>query len=190
MSGNQTSHRTWQSALLARFPALFNQEINGRIIAQGYPSVDDGWRDLVETAIGRVANAVATAPVGSLHIRQIKEKFATIRIYWSGDRGLTDAMNAAVDEAIELAEARSACTCEICGAPGRQFKFGGWVKTVCGEHGRKGVPAHEIPGPENIHVTIRSMDGKPVVRARRYVRATDSFEEIDPYTLTLKAEED
>ena len=189
MAGNQTA-QTWQSALLARYPQLFNQEIDGRIITQGYPSVDDGWRDLVETAIGRIANAVAAAPAGSLQIRQVKEKFATIRIYWSSDRGLTDAMNAAVDEAIELAEARSARTCEICGAPGRQFKFGGWVKSVCEEHGRKGVPSHDIAGPENIHVTIRSIDGNHVVRARRYVRATDSFEEIDPYTLNLKAEEE
>ena len=184
MSGSPTTP-TWQSQLVARYPDLFNQDFNGKVVRSGYPEVDDGWRDLVETAIGRIANAVAAAPAESLHIRQIKEKFATIRIYWSGDRGLTGAMSTAVDEAIELAEARSACTCEICGAPGRQFKFGGWVKTVCEEHGSKGVPAHEIPGPENIHITIRSIDGNPVVRSRRYVRATDSFEEIDPYTLNV-----
>jgi hypothetical protein len=170
MSGNQSSP-TWQFALLARFPALFDRDFNGKVVRSGYPEVDDGWRDLVETAIARIANAVAAAPAESPHIGQIKEKFATIRIHWSGGRGLTEAMSTAVDEAIELAEARSACTCEICGAPGRQFKFGGWVKTVCEEHGGKGVPAREIPVAQ--------------VRARRYVRATDSFEEIDPYTLNL-----
>ena len=35
--------------------------------------------------------------------------------------GFTNAMDAAVEEAIELAEARSACTCEQCGEPGRLF---------------------------------------------------------------------
>jgi hypothetical protein len=185
MAGNQTA-QTWQAALLARYPALFNQEINGRIITQGYPSVDDGWRDLVETAIGRIAGAAAVAPSGSLRIGQIKEKFATLRVYLDSRTGFTGTTNAAIDEAICLAEARSACTCETCGEPGRLFKFGGWYKTACDEHGSKGKSVPERPGLENAHITWRYVDGKRAVRARRYIRATDSFEEVDPSTLNLK----
>jgi hypothetical protein len=181
MSGNPTTP-TWQSQLVARYPALFNQEIHGRVIAPGYPSVGDGWRDLVETAVGRIATAVAAAPQGSLKLGQIKEKFATLRIYLDRRRALSDQTNAAIDEAIELAEARSACTCETCGAEGRLFKSGGWFVTACDAHG-KGKPVSKHSGVENLHITHRLVDGKRVVRARRYIRATDSFEEVDPSTL-------
>jgi hypothetical protein len=115
MSGSPTTP-TWQSQLIARYPDLFNQEIHGRVIAPGYPSVGDGWRDPVETAIDRIATAVAAAPAGSFKFGQIKEKFATVGIYLDRRRALSDMTGAAIDEAIELAEARSACTCETCGA--------------------------------------------------------------------------
>jgi hypothetical protein len=147
MSGNQ-SNRTWQAQLVARHPGLFNQEINGRVIAPGYPMVGDGWRDLVETAIGRIASAVAAAPAGSLKIGQIKEKFATLRVYLDGSKGLPESTNAAIDEAIDLAEARSACTCETCGEPGRLFKIAGWYKTACDAHG-EGQPVRERPSLQN-----------------------------------------
>jgi hypothetical protein len=124
MSGNQTN-RTWQAELVDRYPGLFNQEINGRVMAPGYPNTGDGWRDLVETAIGRIAAAVAAAPSGSLGITQIKEKFGALRLYWHGRNNLPETTCAAVAEAVHLAEARSACTCETYGAgtPVRQGRL-------------------------------------------------------------------
>jgi hypothetical protein len=50
-------------------------------------------------------------------VLQIKENFGTLRFYWSGD--ISNAARAKVEEALALAVARSACTCEICGAEGR-----------------------------------------------------------------------
>jgi hypothetical protein len=186
MSGSPTTP-TWQSQLVARYPDLFNQEIYGRVIAPGYPGVGDGWRDLVETAMGRIAGAVAAAPRGSVKLGQVKEKFATLRIYLDRRRALSDQANAAIDEAIELAEARSACTCETCGAEGRLFKSGGWFMTACDAHG-KGKPVPQKTGLMNLHVTRGIVDGKRVIRTQRYVRATDTFEEIDPSTLNLGEE--
>jgi hypothetical protein len=186
MSANQ-SNRTWQADLVARYPALFDQESNGQIGTPGYPMVGDGWRDLVETAIGRIANAVAAAPTGSLKIGQIKEKFATLRVYLDGRKGLPESTNATIDEAIDLAEARSACTCETCGELGRLYKISGWYKTACDAHG-EGNPIPQRPGLENLHITRRLVEGKRVVRARQYIRATDSFEEVDPSTLKLNEE--
>jgi hypothetical protein len=90
MSGNQTNP-AWQVQLVARYPTLFNQEFNGRVTAPGYPAVNDGWRDLVETAIGRIASAVTAAPTGSLKIGQIKEKFGTLRLYLDNRSGLPEA---------------------------------------------------------------------------------------------------
>jgi hypothetical protein len=50
-------------------------------------------------------------------VLQIKEKFGTLRFYWDGT--LSSEATAQVEEAIALAEARSACTCELCDAEGQ-----------------------------------------------------------------------
>jgi hypothetical protein len=185
MSGNPTTP-TWQSQLVARYPALFNQEIYGRVTAPGYPSVGDGWRDLVETAIGRIATGVAAAPGGSVKIGQIKEKFATLRIYLDRRRALSDQTNAAIDEAIELAEARSACTCETCGAEGRLYAKNGWLLTACEQHA-KGEAVKVRPDRENIHITRTLKDGKlSIASCRRYIRETDSFVDVPPAELGIK----
>jgi hypothetical protein len=116
---------------------------------------------------------------------QIKEKFATIRIYWWPGPGLTDAMRDGVEEAIELAKARSACTCETCGQPGRLFKLSGWFMTACDEHG-KGEHVAERRDLENVHVVYRIVDGEPVPRARRYIRAIDSFVDVPSGSLGIE----
>jgi hypothetical protein len=64
MSGNQLS-AIWQADLIVRYPNLFDQKINRRVAAPFYPSVGDGWSDLVETAIIRITTAV-TATSGRI----------------------------------------------------------------------------------------------------------------------------
>ena len=184
MSGN--SNRTWQADLVARYPDIFNQEFEGRVTAPGYPSVGDGWRDLIETVIGRIATAVAAAPPGSVGIDQIKEKFAGLRLYWHGRNNLPEATCAAIEEAIYLAEARSACTCEQCGEPGRLYDKGGYAFTACDQHAQgKVVPVR--PGRENVHIVRRLQDGKlSIVSCRRYIREIDSFVDVSPSELDIK----
>jgi hypothetical protein len=109
-----------QAQLVGRHLRLFNREFNGRVVAPGLPSVGDGWQELVQRAVERIAAAVSAEP-NSLLITQIKEKFGTLRLStWPGP-GFTDAIDAAVEEAIKLAEARFACTCEQWGAPGWSY---------------------------------------------------------------------
>jgi hypothetical protein len=177
---NAAIQATWQTELMARHPELFKQELCGRVIKPGYPTVGDGLRDLVETAVRRIA----VAPSGSVKVRQITEKCGTLRMYLDSGRSCQDPINAAIDEAIELAEARSACTCEACGCEGRLFKHGGWPHTACDYHGR-GHPVPQKPGLENVHIVWGVSGGKRVLCTKRYVRATDTFEEIDPSTLNL-----
>jgi hypothetical protein len=185
MSADQ-SNRTWQTELVARYPALFNQEFNGRVTAPGYPAVNDGWRDLVETAIGRIASAVTAAPTGSLKIGQIKEKFGTLRLYLDNRSGLPEATCAAIDEAICLAEARSACTCETCGAEGRLYDKGGYVFTACDQHAQ-GKAVEVRPGRENAHIVRTLQNGKlSIVSCRRYIRETDTFVDVTPAELGIK----
>jgi hypothetical protein len=185
MSGNQTNP-TWQSALLARYPQLFNQELDGRVMAPGYPNTEDGWRDLIETAIGRIASAVAAVPGASLKIGQIKQKFGTLRLYVIGRDKLPEATCAAIEEAICLGEARSACTCETCGAEGRLYDKSGYLFTACEQHGQ-GKIVEVRPGRENVHIVRTLRDGKlSIVSCRRYVRETDSFVDVMPSELGLK----
>lgn len=176
----------WRSALVAARPALFNQTFGGRVLTPGLPQVGDGWRDLVETAIGRVAAALAADPNGSVAVNQIKEKFGTLRLYYQ-PRDLQPATSAAIKEAVDLAEARSACTCEECGAEGRLFNDSGWFATRCDIH-RQGKPVRVRAGWERLHV-IRHYGGDAVtVTCRRYDREADRFIEVDPATVDFSKE--
>jgi hypothetical protein len=185
MSANQTNH-TWQANLVARYPTLFNQDARGRVSALGFPEVGDGWRDLVETAIGRIAAAVAAAPTGSLKVGQIKQKFGTLRLYLDKRDGFPEAICAAIEEAICLSEARSACTCETCGAEGRLHDKGGYVFTACDQHGQ-GKAVEVRPGRENVHIVRTLQNGQlGIVSCRRYIRETDAFVDVTPAELGLK----
>ena len=54
---------------------------------------------------------------------QVKEKFGTLRFYYSGGDDYISGM-------VSLAESLTGVTCESCGNPGKT-KGGGWVHTYC-----------------------------------------------------------
>jgi hypothetical protein len=174
----------WQANLIARYPHLFDTTNNCAVSRPGSPEVGDGWRDVVETAIERIAAAVAASPAGLVQIGQIKEKYASLRIYLDRNIGLSEPASDAVEEALCLATARSACTCETCGAEGRLYKLGGTFMTACDEHGR-GKLVLQARGLQNLHITRGIVNGKRVIRTQRYVRETDSFVDIDPSSFNL-----
>lgn len=155
----------WRRALMERHPQLF--------APTGYPTVGDGWRDLLDRALARIAAAVVREPAESeIRIVEIKEKFGALRLYFNS-RKLSAKALAKVREAIDLAEARSACTCEECGAQGRLHDRGGWLLTRCADHAT-GEPVPIPPGCENVHVKQAFENGKlRVVSCRRYDRARD-----------------
>lgn len=57
---------------------------------------------------------------------QVKEKFGTLRFYYSGGDEYISGIEA-------MADSMSAVTCETCGAPGKPRK-GGWIQTLCDTH--------------------------------------------------------
>lgn len=68
---------------------------------------------------------------------QIKEKFGTLRFYYTGGDDYIDGL-------VRMAESMSAVTCETCGNPGERHG-GGWVTTLCKEHAEaRGIYAEEV----------------------------------------------
>ena len=61
-----------------------------------------------------------------VRIRQVKEKFGTLRFYYYGGDEYISGL-------VDMAEGMSARTCEECGAPGA-IRTGGWIKTLCDKH--------------------------------------------------------
>jgi hypothetical protein len=172
----------WRIELLKEHPRLFHGPIDRPYAAEGYPNCEEGWRDLLEQCCARIE--IALAGGGALRVVQIKEKFGALRFYWSGY--LPDAAKAKVDEAIALAAALSACTCEICGAEGRLYNRDGWLATACPEHA-KGDLQPITPGFENIHIVRTFGSGRfPIASCRRYIRETDSFVDVDPKSLGIE----
>jgi hypothetical protein len=168
--------------LLQEHPCLFYGPIERPYAAQGHPNCEDGWRDLLGRCCARIEAALAEG--GALRVLQIKEKFGALRFYWSGD--MPDAAKARVEDAIALAVARSACTCEICGAEGHLYNLDGWLATACPEHA-KGELNPIRPGFENIHLVRTFGPGRfPIVSCRRYIRETDSFVDVDPKSLGIE----
>lgn len=167
----------WRSELVARYPDIFRRRIGDREITAGCPSVSDGWRGIIEKAIERMAAAVRAHPRGSLTIVQIKEKLGGLRIYYDAGRLPAETI-AKIEEAIDLAEARAACTCDVCGSEGRLFDDGGWLATRCEVHGR-GTPV-PFSGGENtiVKYDIDGMGRRRVVSRRRYDRANDRFVDV------------
>jgi hypothetical protein len=171
--------KDWRIALIEAHPRLFHLSQAHPEAANGYPACGEGWQNVLERACARIEAALADGG-GAFRAWQIKEKFGTLRFYWGGE--VSPEVRSRIDEAIALAEARSACTCETCGEPGRLYQISGWYKTSCSAHADV-EPVPVKPGRENVHDRHRFVDGKRVVRARRYIRETDSFVEVDPTSI-------
>lgn len=177
--------RTWQDALVVRHPDIFNLTENGRTCTPGWPTTGDGWRDLIETAANRIANAIAAEPDAAVTLVQVKQKYGTLRVYWHG-KSLSAEAEQVVQDAVARAEARSACTCEFCGRPGVLHSRGDWLSTACSDHAR-GEPVPVSPGFENLHI-VRAYDAGhyPIASCVRYIRETDSFIDVDPKSLGIE----
>jgi len=79
-------------------------------------------------------------PIPQVTLDQVKEKFGTLRFYYSGGDDYISGL-------VSMAESMSGVTCETCGKPGTRTG-GGWVKTVCVEHG-----GEDFDTPEDEYLT-------------------------------------
>lgn len=83
----------------------------------------DGWYNLLDNLMSKI-KAIDVNKVTK--VQQIKEKFGTLRFYYSTDSNIDDEVSKFVNEAEET----SAQTCETCGKPGKVCG-GGWLRCIC-----------------------------------------------------------
>jgi hypothetical protein len=76
---------------------------------------------LVEILAGDFREVPASIPQVTLD--QVKEKFGTLRFYYTGGDDYISGM-------VSLAESMTGVTCEECGNPGKS-RGGGWIHTYC-----------------------------------------------------------
>ncbi|MCA1542016.1 hypothetical protein I6F18_18820 [Bradyrhizobium sp. NBAIM32] len=138
------------------------------------PECGLGWAGVVDRCCVRIAAALQFGE--SFRFESIRAHQGALRIRWGGK--LSAASEAAVRAAIDLAEARSVCVCERCGARGRVYRSDGVLAARCADHA-EGVLALR-PEMENVHLTQVTVRGRlRVVVAARYDYDTDSFVRID-----------
>ena len=92
----------------------------------------DGWFNILNNLMGNIQNHIdwqnrEKEVVRQVTLDQVKEKFGTLRFYYSGGDDTIRGM-------VSMAESMTSVTCEECGKPGTSTG-GGWIKTVCKEHG-------------------------------------------------------
>jgi hypothetical protein len=175
------NEQTWQQMLVNTYPKLFVRSFRGVPFAPGYPTCADGWRDIVIGLVERVSTAAVVCP---MHFTQILERYGRLSIYWKADANLPNGIEHKIDEAIELAEARSACSCMVCGANAGLFSDAGRLVSVCPDHAR-GVPVAIPHWLENLHIVRIFGENIYSVACRRYDRVHDQFVDFDPHSVGM-----
>jgi len=91
-------------------------EQNSSITSQAYK--DERLAEIIAGAFRKVPDSIP-----QVTLDQVKEKFGTLRFYYSGGDDIIDGM-------VRMAESMSGVTCEECGAPAKTHGPG-WIRTIC-----------------------------------------------------------
>jgi hypothetical protein len=88
----------------------------------------DGWYNILNQLMGNIQHHIDWKNrngevVPQVTLDQVKEKFGTLRFYYTGGDEYIHGM-------VAMAEAMSGVTCEGCGNVGER-KGGGWIHTYC-----------------------------------------------------------
>lgn len=106
----------------------------------GYPSCRAGWFGLLDVFFSTVRAVVPAVSEPGFRVRQIKEKFGTLCIYFNAGEPLSDEARRVIAIARRAAEDASLYTCEVCGRRGVLRVRNGWWATRCEDHADGGVP--------------------------------------------------
>ena len=89
----------------------------------------DGWYNIIFTlcSLIQIHQKSQNPDYKPVVVQQVKEKFGTLRFYYTGGDDIIFGM-------VAYAEAISGMTCEVCGDRGTTDWKRSWVRTVCTKH--------------------------------------------------------
>jgi len=95
---------------------------------------EDGWFDLIDTLCRNIQHHIdwqnrTEEKVRQVVVDQVKEKFGTLRFYYTGGDDTISGM-------VTMAESMSGHICEVCGSKGR-MRNNGWIRTLCDTHAKE-----------------------------------------------------
>ena len=136
LMGNIQHHIDWkiqqhESAIKYNEMAALCKAGNFELFEKEYKGIEKEYKDrrLEEIIKGNLRTVPELVPQVTLD--QVKEKFGTLRFYYTGGDDIIDGM-------VRMAEAMSGVTCEACGntaetnwPKGKNGGIGGWVRTIC-----------------------------------------------------------
>jgi hypothetical protein len=122
--------------LCKKYPEIFKDryaDMRTTAMCWGF-ECGDGWYHIIDAACAQIENRAYNNRLNNLKFppviaTQVKEKYGTLRLYYTGG-------DEYVDGVVSMAEAISARTCEVCGAPGELCE-GSWLRTLCDEHAKE-----------------------------------------------------
>jgi hypothetical protein len=96
---------------------------------------NSGWDTLIITALDTIESYLQwkhkeDPNAGHIFLDQVKEKFGTLRIYYTDHSNYRDYVSGVID----LAESMSVHICEECGKPGKTRGDLSWMRTLCEDH--------------------------------------------------------
>jgi hypothetical protein len=170
------AHIDWRLDLIRWHPRLFVVLAEKPDGSFGYPLCDRGWLDVLVRLCVRIEAALRDGE--TFEFVRSRQTLGILRVDW--DAEASEDTKAKFGHAVDLAVARSACTCEICGAEGRLYSNRGWLGTRCAEHtAGDAVPPRYGLGFENVR-RLRRWLGRTEMYLARYDRETDTLTEISP----------
>ena len=118
------------SLLCEKYPKMMvnrNKNMQETCMCWGF-ECGDGWYNILNQLMGNIQHHIdwknrKEEVVAQVTLDQVKEKFGTLRFYYTGGDDAIDGM-------VRMAESMSGVTCEECSAPA-QTHGPGWIRTIC-----------------------------------------------------------
>jgi hypothetical protein len=102
------------------YPKMFSEDFWGF-------EYSDGWFNIINMLCRNIQSRLNwKKEIPQVVVTQVKEKFGSLRFYYDGGDEYIAGL-------VDMAEAISEVTCEVCGTPGETRQVG-WHKVLCETH--------------------------------------------------------
>ena len=110
-----------------------NEDYLKKVYPQMFPEdfwgveCNDGWFNIINMLCRNIQSRLNwQKEIPQVVVTQVKEKFGSLRFYYDGGDQYISGL-------VDMAEAISEVTCEVCGEPGEARQVG-WHKVLCETH--------------------------------------------------------